>query len=736
MRTRFALAICSLLSTCAVSHAAELYVAPNGNDGNPGTRAVPLKTLEAARDAIRKLTNDQGHLAGGTTVWLRGGVYRIGKTFELDGRDSGTKDAPIVYRACEGEEVRLNGGRELAPAAFQPVSDPAILARLPESSRGKVFQIDLKAQGIGDFGQMHRRGFNHPHVNPGLELFVNDRPMQLARWPNEGMVEIGKVLDPGSTPRDGDFSNRGAKFTYADNRPTRWKQADDVWLSGIFFWGYADDTIKVRAIDTEKKTITLADAHVYSVASGDAYGLKRAYFALNLLEEIDEPGEWFVDRKSGILYLWPPAPLEKAKIEVSLLEGPMAALEGTSYVTFRGLTFEVARGIGVYIERGEGNLVAGCTLRNLGVVAVCIGQGGKPDSRPCGGWALDIAAEKGEVITAQPVSRQLGDWSHWLYADTVWNRNAGMNQGVVGCDIYNLGAGGISLGGGDRKTLTPAGNYVLNCHIHDFNRLDRSYRAGVSVDGVGNRIAHCSIHDAPNNAILLFGNDHVVECNDVYRVCLHATDMGAFYMGRDPSQQGNVVRNNFFHHNGTDTTVYLDDFTCGTTVFGNVFYETPWVVRFSFGHDNIVRNNIFIDSSRVAPISFGAYDNMQWQKIVLQDPLQILRLHKTIDVTKPPYVTRYPKLASTFDPSPDLRRGNEICDNVFVRTDSPKVAKGDEVKGNFITQEDPGFVDAAGMNFQLKPDSIVFARIPGFQKIPVEKIGPYKDEYRKTVLLR
>ena len=112
---------------------------------------------------------------------------------------------------------------------------------------------------------MRRRGFYHPYANPGLELFFNDQPMQLARWPNQGMVRIGKVLDTGSKPREGDFSNRGGKFTYDYDRPSRWKHADDIWLSGIFCWEFAEDTIKVRAIDAEKKTITLADAHVYGI---------------------------------------------------------------------------------------------------------------------------------------------------------------------------------------------------------------------------------------------------------------------------------------------------------------------------------------------------------------------------------------------------------------------------------------------------------------------------------------
>ena len=72
----------------------------------------------------------------------------------------------------------------------------------------------------------------------------------------------------------------------------------------------------------------------------------------------------------------------------------------------------------------------------------------------------------------------LGSWHEHIYENTTFEREGGTNHGVVGCDIYNTGAGGISLGGGDRVTLTPAGNYVRNCHIHDFNRLDRTVQGG------------------------------------------------------------------------------------------------------------------------------------------------------------------------------------------------------------------------------------------------------------------
>jgi len=733
MKVRLPPIVCGLLAACSVSSAADFHIAPNGSDGNPGTQAEPFRTLEGARDAIRKLKSGMRQPAGGVTVWLRGGVYRIARTFELDELDSGTKEAPVVYRACKDEQVILSGGRELDPAVFTPVHDPAVLERLPEESRGKVLQVDLKAQGVADLGEMRVRGFGHPYVNPGLELFFGDQPMQLARWPNRGMVQIGRVLDPGSVPREGDFSNRGGKFTYDYDRPTRWKQADNIWLSGLFAYGFADDTIRVQSIDIANKTIAMAQPHVYGVKTGRPW---HAYYVLNLPEEIDQPGEWYLDRKSGILYFWPPSPIEKAKVSVSLLEAPMVAMEGASFVTLRGLMFEVTRGIGIYIERGTGNLVAGCALRNIGVVAVCVGQGAKPDPKGWGGWAITLEAEKGRVVTVEPASRELGDYASYLYANSVWDRKAGTNHGIVGCDIYNTGAGGIVLGGGDRRKLAPAGNYVLNCHIHHFNRLDRSYRPAVHVDGVGNRVAHCLIHDTPHGAIFLHGNDHLIELNEFHHACLLADDMGVLYMGRDPSEQGNVVRHNFFHHNGGSKggtcCVYLDDGSCGTAILGNVFYKNMGsAVWINGGHDHIFRNSVFIESS--ASIGQGM-DNKQWVGFV-RDPLQALRLRKALDVTQPPYVTRYPKLASIFDPDPNLRRSNEVRANVSFRSGEFGAGRN-EVKDNLVTQEDPGFVDAAKMNFELKPDSIVLTKVPGFQRIPFEEIGLHKDEHRRVVPMR
>lgn len=173
----------ALLQTLS-SPATQLYVATTGSDTDSGTRRKPFATPERARDEVRRLTQKAGLPKGGVTIWLRGGDYLRTNALELTAADSGTPNSPIVWRACKGETVRLLGGRQLS--GFDPIADPAALARLPEVARGHVMQVDLKALGISDFGQMQSRGFGRPLTPAHCELFFGGRPMTLARWPNEG----------------------------------------------------------------------------------------------------------------------------------------------------------------------------------------------------------------------------------------------------------------------------------------------------------------------------------------------------------------------------------------------------------------------------------------------------------------------------------------------------------------------------------------------------------------------
>ncbi|MCK5572898.1 MAG: hypothetical protein KAJ12_09065, partial [Bacteroidetes bacterium] len=222
-----------ILFLILVSHstsATEFFISLSGSNQNPGTREEPFRTLEGAREAIRQLRFEGADPLDGVTVWVMGGTYQLNKTIELRPEDGGIEDAPIIYSAVEGEEVRISGGREIPAKAFSPVSDQEAVRRIRPEALPHLLEADLKAIGITDYGEIRRIGHGHPVTPAPLEVFWNDTVMQLARYPNEGGIPMGEVTEPGSVPRIRDYSNRPGRFLYTDPRHTSWAGAPDLWL--------------------------------------------------------------------------------------------------------------------------------------------------------------------------------------------------------------------------------------------------------------------------------------------------------------------------------------------------------------------------------------------------------------------------------------------------------------------------------------------------------------------------
>ena len=669
-----------ILAQPVAVRAGTFHIAPGGDDTNPGSKALPFATLEHARDAARQEKS--------STVMLAPGVYRLTKTLALDERDSHT-----TYR---GEDACITGSVAIPSSAVKPVTDPAILERLLPEVRGKVLEIDLRALGITDLGEIGPRGFRRPYVPAPLELFVDDEPLTVARWPNVGEpgVLIGKIIDKGPRTRNGEKPTRGGIFEFATDRPARWTKAEDVWITGLFENGYADNTVKVKSFDLGKKTLTTVQPHMYGFATGKPW---RTWVALNLLEEIDQPGEFMADKKTGKLYFLPPAgkELAKCRLEVTAMTTPLVAIEGATGVVFDAVNFECSRGMGVYIERGADCRIQNATLRNLGMVAVCVGKGATPDPDYRHGF------------TGQPLSRELGSWHEHIYDNPAYNRDAGTGHGIVNCKIFNIGAGGISLGGGDRITLQPAGNFVENCDIHHFNRWDRTYKAAVNIDGVGNSIRHCVLHDCPASAIYLHGNEHVIEYNEIHHAVMDGDDMGAFYMGRDPTERGNVIRYNYWHDLAPahiTLCLYFDDTGGdGTKVYGNVFRNTgnhP-TVFVNNGSDVTLTNNIFIDCK--SGISLGG-SNWRFREGRFEARL------KAVHYDQSPWRERYPELLTYLADRPSMPRGNVFAKNLLVNTKLTS-SKSIEFTDNRQVTQDPGMKDVG---------------IPGFEPIPFAEIGMRK----------
>ncbi|MBM3289770.1 MAG: right-handed parallel beta-helix repeat-containing protein, partial [Candidatus Hydrogenedentes bacterium] len=639
----------------------------------------PFATLERARDAVRGLKGVHAFPADGVTVWIHDGVYALAGGFSLTADDSGQPGAPVVYRAAEGASPRIIGGRALPPNAFAPVCDEAVLKRLDLAAHGNVRYTDLRALGIEDTGVMP----DHFEAAPALsELYFDGARMTLAQWPNDGWAEIAEVIESGPAPWRNHASDHLGVFAYGGDRPARWAGAPAVWLQGYWCFDWAIDSIRVKTIDTGKRHITLAQPHVYGIGSGNK--AQRRYKAFNLLEELDQPGEYFIDRDNGTLYFWPPAPPADHSMVLTTLRVPLIAMRDCSNIALRGLTFEMCAGTAIQVDAGTTVTIGGCTVRNTGLGAIAV--------------------------------------------------NGGEGHAVAGCDIYNTGTHGIEMSGGDRKTLAPSRHEVRNCDIYNVSLRQRTHAYNLLIGGVGVRVAHNRIHDAPHQGITLGGNDHVIEYNEVFRIGMDSDDCGAFYMGRNPSERGTVLRYNFWHDVGStmahgSSAVYFDDGAGGQRVYGNVFLRAAGgdhgAVFSHGGHDNWVENNVFIECKRA--MGAAPWPDAGWQQW-LGEPLWQERLLKDVDITRPPYIDRYPELAGYME-SWKTPRLNHSARNVIVRCGSSIDGNWD-VRDNLILRWDPGFIDAANNDYALRDDSIVFKTIAGFEPIPFARIGLEQDEYR------
>ncbi|WP_420114586.1 Ig-like domain-containing protein [Pseudactinotalea sp.] len=686
-----------------------LYVAPNGDDSSPGSVDQPFATLEGARDAIRALRSE-GDLSGGpVTVYLREGTYPRTQSFELGAEDSGTEDAPITYASYPGETARLTGGIELDRAGFAPVTDSAVLERIVDvDARGTVLQLDLGAAGITDYGDLSRHGYwyaNDLSEIPPMELYVDGEGMTLARWPNNDTVQMNEIIDVGPTREDDDLHERGGTFSFTYDRPQYWAQAEDIWMDGIFGYSWEWSYNKVASIDLETNQLTMR--------YGEMSGLMKTWFEdfhhfENLLEELDSPGEYYVDRDAGMLYFQPNAGFEHGTgaVTVSMLSEPMLRTDGASHVVFDELVLQYGRALAAVILGGEGVTISATDIRNFTDGGVYINSPGR--------YTYD----------GIPVNR------------------GGTDHTVVDSHLEHIGGVAVVLQGGDSTLLTPGNNQVVNSHIHDFAYYHQAYNPGVMLDGVGNVVRNSEIHDAPHPGIIVHGNDHLIERNEIYDICKRFQDLGAIYMnaGATPQQRGTIMRGNYFHDTGIGRLgvegIYPDNLTMGLTIEGNYFYRMGNdAIKVGSGSYITARNNVFVDTF----IPFNNYEmwmgDEEGNKVDTDYmPTWIELFEQNNDFIDTPYGERYPELLTFFEENHYYPDTNVFENNV---TWNPGLARSGDVNAegardvldllnygdNWVTETDPGFVDASSADFTFTDDAPVFEQIPGFEPTPFGEIG-------------
>jgi len=662
---------CAMAAPCEAAEPLKLYVSPNGNDLWSGINAMggapdgPLASLKGARDRVRRLKSKKGATDRGVRVIFADGVYELDKTVVFTGADSGSARGPITYEAAEGAKPVISGGRRITGFKL--------------SSNGKVWETQIPAVAAGTW---YFR-----------QLFVNDKRYIRARDPNpeDYWYHIERQLAP--------MQGAVARFAEGDIKPFR--PLDDAELVLLRIWNIS--RFYIESINMKERIIT---GHTEKpLGSMARWAFDKRYYLENAIEFLDSPGEWYLDRKTGKLYVmgYKGDNLAKADIVAPAVDR-LLRFEGKPkpgrlrYVAFKGLTFSHST----------------WTLKRAG------------HNAHQGDLAVGAAIEGDFMDSCEFLNcrfTHLGRHALWLRKGCVKNR-------MVGCEFSDLGGGAIILAENLRGHVfiqhRTRDNEIANNHIYDCGKVWHG-AVGIWVGPADNtRVHHNHIHDLTYSGIscgltwadIPSGAHHnVIEYNHVHDVMQVMGDGGAIYiLGCQP---GTKVQYNVIHDiqgwYTYGTGIYLDNGTADITVENNFIARTIGAnLVLHQGGRHKIRNNIFALAATGTCHPSGTKDNIMQNNIIyVREGVIFSSKHKN----------------STADMDHNLYyyEGGEAVDFPEGDTFEQWRARGQD-RNSLVA--DPLFVDVKNGNFNLKKNSPALKT--GFRPFKIPVIGPASDDRRKS----
>lgn len=667
------------------------YVSYGRASGGDGTEENPFDSIETARNHIRAMEEKTAPIE----VIVKGGEYKPGSTIEFTSEDSGTAEAPITYKVADGEEFVFNASTEIDIAGtVKKVDDGNILGKVSSETARHLVEIDLNDNGvpanIADYLKYHVKGY----VGKTVGIYLNDERQSVARWPNAGYGTIKNVI----YDTEGNFS-----FTIPEadaERLSRWSKAPDMYLEGYFANDWYGEWVKVKNVDSDALTIYTATASRYEMTSKNANEGRRVA-AVNLLEEIDIPGEWYIDAENMKLYYYPPHTLtDSDKLEIATAERNFINVVKANYINFEGFTFEknantpgnykdesISGGIGIFIRSSDNVTVKDCTFRNIGMDGVYI-------------------------LTSTDID-------------------------IDSCTIYDTGLRGVFVkNSGDADNLEGCGITISNCYISDAVRDSGTNNdAGILITAncVGVTVKNNTICNMKNSAIRYGGNLHTINNNEIYNCVMDTDDAGAIYAGRSFTEYGTVIKNNYIHTYGAGFetqgagAVFWDDQHSGNSFVGNIVdacnMKNASGIRIGGGRDNVIEGNIFVggDAVRSADrtVSFpeeyiDGGNNKYYDEDIFQSFTKAATgVDDAYNITdedwKSAFKTKFPDIMVNFDELRNQKkysRANTIEGNVMTgKLSIAELMTADStIADNAVPGDTSAFLNAADSDYRLTND--------------------------------
>ena len=706
----------------------KIFVSTVGDDSGDGSEEEPLRTLEKAIDVANEMREDSDKLI---EILLREGTYSVTNTIKII--NSQKDDSLLKISAYQDEKVTINAGVDIPLSAMNIADSDFTNAIIDKPNAGSVLQYNLKDAQIEDFGEISLRGhLISDEKEAQAELSLNGEVQKLAGWPNGEYTGLIKPIDSneyGKRTKSGIANGCSFKVNY--DRPSQWSKPEQAWLSGTIGPNYEFDYYPVSRFDSKEKRVYLSRGAL------EKYYTEPYYRFENVPEELDEPGEYYIDRQSGMLYFYPPEDAPKDSVLTITMSTPtldvsrkapnsMFRIENSKNIVFENLIFKGGRGSAITGKNNSNIKFINCEINSFGE----------------NGIRFDASTD----IT------------------------------ISDCKIHDVGQDGILfVSCGNYQTLSPSNIVVSNNDIYNFARLERSYKTGIDFGYrcVGATAANNHIHNGPHAGMIFYGVNNDIYGNEFDHLVTEFSDMDALYCNNSsyPWERGNKIHNNYFHDIGKSSmngrhqinvrAIRTDNRGCGLNIYENLFYNigdggngngnNGIGAITAEGTRNRIFNNLFVDCNE------AYFNTLQYKEIETADDgtlypdsiinssgvevantingAKVADLKKQMEKYLPVYGKQFPELHNYFYEHPNMSKTNEFKNNMIINiaiplsnfngTQNEEGFRGSQMltaaSGNYVSTSDPGFVSYDNGNLELSSSATLL--VEGLPKFEMSSFG-------------